>query len=625
MKKLNLRKLLAFFLSFAIIFTLTGCVGTNKKENKVENKVETKNSEGITYKAGTYTASAEGKNGPIQVEVTFSEHKIESVKVVNFNETQGVSDASIESIPAAIVDNQSLKIDAVSGATITSNAILAAVTDCVKQAGADPEALKIEIKKEVSTEVVDLTTDVVVIGGGAAGITASLRADELGLKTILLEKMSYIGGAISISGGNQVVTQSKLQKEAGVTDDSADSMVEDFLANGDNKNVTELLTLFAENVGETTDWLNQYVGIQYDMKGGLHKLAEYTHDRELAYLGGGSGFAKQARKRVEDSGVELYIETKAEKLITDESGAVVGIVAKDNTGKTYNITAKAVIMATGGYGNNKKLLSEELQSALYYGPTSSTGDGIIMATAEGINAATRLMEYGKRYPNGIEVSTGIAKSTIAGNIAAFNENAILVNNSGERVVNEKSSNRNILEVELAQDSQMLYLLMDQTTFNIFKSKLAEAGISEVDMEVWLENNGSTTPYFFHADTVEELATAAGMDTATLQATIDRYNGFVKTGEDTDFGRSKDYMKKEIGDGPYYLVEQKPRFATTMGGLIVNTSLEVMNTSNEVIPGLFAAGEVVGGVMGDDSPSGANNAWALTSGKLSAEAVANVLK
>lgn len=618
MKNNNFGKRLLVFLLFTLVLSLVGCAGTN-------NGQKDESTGDITFKAGTYTASSDGKNGPIEVDVTFSDHKIESVKVVNFNETEGVSDASVENIPAEIVKNQSLKIDAISGATVTSDAILAAVADCVKQAGADPETLNAEVIKEVSTEVAELTTDVVVIGGGASGISASLRADELGMKTILLEKMSYIGGAISVSGGNQVVTLSNLQKEAGVTNDSVDSMVKDFLANGNDKNVTELLTLFAENIGVTTDWLNQYVGIQYDMDGGLHKLAEYTHDRELAYEGNGSGFAKQARKKVEESGVELYLETRAEKLITDESGAVVGVIAKDNKGKTYNITSKAVILATGGYGNNKELLSEEMQTALYYGPTSSTGDGVVMATAEGIDAATRLMEYGKRYPNGVEVSEGIAKSTIAGNIAAFNKSAILINADGERVVNEKSSNRNILEVELAQENQMLYLLMDQETFDVFKPSVGEAGISETDIEGWLKNNGSTTPYFFQADTVEELTTAAGIDPATLQATINRYNGFVQTGKDTDFGRSADYLKEEIGAGPYYLVEQKPRFATTMGGLVVNTSFEVMNTSDKVISGLYAAGEVVGGVMGDDSPSGANNAWALTAGKLSAEAVANTLK
>lgn len=576
-------------------------------------------------KDGTYVGTGKGNNGDIKVEMKVEGGKIAAVTVLEHTETPGISDSALKSIPQAIVDGQTIAIDAVSGATNVSKGIIEAVRNCIEQAGGNPADFEIAKEIETSTEVVELTTDVVVIGGGAAGIAASLRADELGLKTILLEKMAFIGGAISVSGGNQVVTLSELQKEAGVTDDSAESMVGDFLKNGDQKNVPELINIFAENVGETTNWLNQYVGIQYDMKGGLHKLAEYSYSRELAYEGGGPGFAAQARNKIEESEVEVYLETKAEKLIEDENGTVTGVVAKDNTGKTYNITAKAVVMATGGYGNNKDLLSDEMDDALYYGPVSSTGDGIVMATSEDIEAATRLMEYGKRYPNGIEVSEGIAKSTIAGNIAAFNESAILVNTSGKRVVNEKSSNRNILEVELTQENQMLYLLMDQSTFDIFRSKLSEAGITENSMNEWLKNNGSTTPYFFHADTISELAAKAGMDASTLQATVDRYNGFVQSGNDADFGRKADYLKKVIGDGPYYMVEQKPRFATTMGGLVINTKLQVMNTNNEVIKGLFAAGEVIGGVMGDDSPSGANNAWALTSGKLSAEAVAAEIK
>lgn len=266
-----------------------------------------------------------------------------------------------------------------------------------------------------------------------------------------------------------------------------------------------------------------------------------------------------------------------------------------------------------------------MRSALYYGPASSTGDGILMATAGGVDAATRLMEYGKRYPNGIEVSEGIAKSTIGGNIPAFSMSAILVSPAGERVVNEKASNRTILETELQQEGQLLYLLMDEETFSVWKTKLGGAGISEEDIEGYLAENGKTTPVFAHADTLEALAGIVGMDPAVLTATVETYNGYVQAGEDRDFGRAAEYMTMEIGAGPYYLVEQKPRFATTMGGLVVNGGLEVQNTSGAVIPGLYAAGEVVGGVMGDDSPSGANNGWAVTSGKLAAEFIAEAIQ
>jgi fumarate reductase flavoprotein subunit len=323
------------------------------------------------------------------------------------------------------------------------------------------------------------------------------------------------------------------------------------------------------------------------------------------------------RGLVAESGAKVLLNTRASELLTDENGAVTGVIAADDT-TTYTINAGAVLLATGGYGYNKDLLTEEMQSALYYGPVSSTGDGVIMATAEGIDADTRLMEYGKRYPNGIEVSEGIAKSTINGNIPAWKMSAILVNAEGERVVNEKASNRTILETELQQTGSELYLVMDQETFDVWSEKVG------YDVTDYLEANGTTTPVFAHGETIEEAAAAAGIDGEALAATVERYNGFVENGEDEDFGRSAEYMTMPIGDGPYYIIEQKPRFATTMGGLVINTDLQVMNKSGEVIEGLYAAGEVVGGVMGDDSPSGANNGWAVTSGKLSAESIAAAL-
>ena len=585
---------------------------------------EGEGSEGGAYTPGTYTASAAGMNGDVTVEVTFTESAIESIVVTENAETAGIGTTAIDQLPGEIVAAQSLAIDGVAGATFTSDAIFDAVADCVEQAGGSVDALMTPpAEGEVERTQEELSADLVIVGGGAAGMTACMRAEELGLNVILLEKMSFMGGAISISGGNQVVMGSQLQKDCGVTDDSVESMVEDFLANGANLNVVELLTLYAENVGETSDWL-QSQGVTFDTESGLHVLAEYSHNRELAYTGSGVGAAQAMRDAIAATDATVLLNTRATELVTDESGKVVGVKAEGED-TDYTITAGAVLLATGGYGNNKELLSEEMQSALYYGPASSTGDGVIMATADNVNAATRLMEYGKRYPNGIEVDEGIAKSTISGNIVGWTMSAILVNPEGERVVSETASNRTILEAELQQTNQMLYLLMDSETFDTWRTKLGGAGISEEDIDGYLEANGSTTPVFAHADTLEELAGIVGMDPATLTATVETYNSYVQAGEDADFGRDPARMTMEIGEGPYYLVEQKPRFATTMGGLVVNTTLEVENTDGEVIDGLYAAGEVVGGVMGDDSPSGANNGWAVTSGKLAAENIAAALQ
>ena len=570
------------------------------------------------FTPGTYTGVGAGKNGDITVEVTFSAEKIESIRIVSHTETPSLSDAAIEQIPAKIVESQSLGVDAVSGATYTSNGIVEAVADAVKQAGGDVEALK-SVQSAAGEHVEEeLTTDVVVVGGGGAGMSAAVRLAELGQQVILFEKSSFLGGAISVSGGNQVVMGAQLQADNGVEDDSVESMVADFEANGANKNNDEILTLFAENVGAATDWLVASCGIEFDA--GLHQLGEYSHNRELAYTGGGAGFAERMRKAVENSGATVYLSTRVESLLV-EDGAVVGVKAVSTDGtKEYTVHAANVVLATGGYGNNKDMLTDEMKSALYYGPSTSTGDGIRMA--EAVNAQTANMEYGKRYPNGIEVDTGIAKSTIAGNIVGWTMSAILVNADGNRVVNEKASNRTILEEELQQPGGMLYLLLDAETFEVWKTKLAPAGISEGDIEKYLAANGTTTPVFAHGETLEEAAAAAGVNAENLAATVEKYNSFVEKGEDADFGRNASYLTMKIGAGPYYLIEQKPRFATTMGGLVINTNMQVLNQEGSAISGLYAAGETCGQVMGDDSPSGANNAWAITSGKLAADAIAS---
>ena len=569
------------------------------------------------FTPGTYTGVGAGKNGDITVEVTFSADKIERITVVSHSETPSLSDAAIANIPTQIVESQSLGVDAVSGATYTSNGIVEAVADAVKQAGGDVEALKnVQVAAGEHVEE-ELTTDVVVVGGGGAGMSAAVRLAELGQQVILFEKASFLGGAISVSGGNQVIMGSQLQADNGVEDDSVESMVADFEANGAGKNNEEILTLFAENVGAATDWLVASCGIEFDA--GLHQLGEYSHNRELAYTGGGAGFAERMRKAVEHSGAAVYLSTKVESLLV-EDGAVVGVKAVSTDGtKEYTVHAANVVLATGGYGNNKDMLTDEMKSALYYGPSTSTGDGIRMA--EAVNAQTANMEYGKRYPNGIEVDTGIAKSTIAGNIVGWTMSAILVNADGNRVVNEKASNRTILEEELQQPGGMLYLLLDSETFEVWKTKLAPAGISEGDIEKYLAANGTTTPVFAHGETLEEAAAAAGVNAENLAATVEKYNSFVEKGEDADFGRNASYLTMKIGAGPYYLIEQKPRFATTMGGLVVNTNMQVLNQEGSAISGLYAAGETCGQVMGDDSPSGANNAWAITSGKLAADAIA----
>lgn len=605
-KGMNLKKPFSYFL---IASLLSGCA--KQPVNSVS-----KNTTATKMTPGTYEASAEGHNGAVHVSVTVSEDKIENVEVKDNSETRGLSDPAIQLIPSQIVAYQTLSTDVVSGATYTTVAIREAVKNCIIQAGGNPDAYNTKIPNDEKGQEEELSSDVIVVGGGAAGMAATIRLEEAGKSVILVEKTSSLGGTIRVSGGNQVVQGSKVQKEAGVTNDSVKSMEEDFLKNGDQLNDAELLGIYAKNVGAATDWLSDDVGVRYNMEGGLHQLAEYAINRELAYDEGGIGAAETLNDKVHATDANVLLNTAAKHLIV-ENGKVAGVEAESQKGKKYTLKADAVILATGGYGNNNDLLPASARNGLFYGLDSSNGEGLVMAV-EDANAGTTHMEYIKEYPNGVETSKKHAKSTIAGNITAFSKAAILVNQKGERVVNEKASNHDILNALKKQSGETLYLVMDEATFNEWKTKLAAAGLSEDMIDAYVANNGKSKPVFTMGATIKEAAEAAGIDGNALTKTIEKFNTYVEDGEDKDFHRAKEYLTSTFAEGNIYIVEQKARYATTMGGLDVDGNLQVVDTNGKAIDGLYAAGEIIGGVMGDDSPSGANNGWALTSGKYVAD-------
>jgi len=567
--------------------------------------------EGVT---GTFEGAAYGNNADVRVAVTFEGGVITEVKVVEHAETPGLSDTPIERIPAQIVKYQTLAVDTVSGATNTSKAILGAVEAAIAAAGMDASAYSKAIEMDAGeAKVEEIEADLLIIGGGGAGMSAAIAAANNGVDVLLIEKMAQLGGATAISGGGMIVTGSNVQKRNNVVD-TPEMMIEDIVKHGDGMNNMPMLTLYANKLGEATNWLEDVCSVPF---GDVIFSAEYQTDRNYSFVGAAAGLHAAMTKTLDASAAKYMLDTRATELIV-EDGKVVGAVAQGLENTIYNIRADAVLMATGGYGYAKDLLPEALQGVLYYGPKCSTGDGQKMLMA--LDAKFELFEYGKIYPNGVEVSEGIAKSTIFANFNAFEMGGILIGKDGKRMVNEKDTNRALKDILMAQDGQVNYLFMDAATFEYFSQALSRTGISEDELNTWLEANGTTTPIFAHADTVEEVAAIVGIDAAGLKETIERYNGFVDAGVDEDFGRPAAYLTTKIGEGPYYIVEQKPRFATTMGGVVLNDKLQIINEAGEIIPGLYGAGEIANLVHGTDSPGGANVGWALTSGYLAGNSI-----
>lgn len=595
---------------------MMGLVACNNQNDSKSNDNKTNH-----YKAGKYISKKSGHNGTLEVEVEFSDDSIKAINILKSEETKTITGVVFEQMPKEIVEKQSLKVDALSGATITSYALLSAVEDCVKQAGGDVDSLKKVEANQSKPEVIELKTDVLVVGGGGAGLATAIRADQAGLGVILIEKNAMLGGHTALSGAYSLVTGSKLQSDKyGIKNDSIQSVYDDNFKNGQGKSIPEDLMLYAKNMGPATDWLNDYVKVPTPDK--LTPLSENSVDRAIVYVGGGKGLNDALVNFLKKTKVDIHLSTKAEKLIV-ENNKVVGVEAKDTKGNTYKIMAQATVLATGSYGARKDLLPESLNNYVYYGAQLAQGDGMTMAQAIGADVVNQ--GYVELFENGVEWTKGIAKSTYSGSMAAWTVSGILVDRNGKRVVNETAPGIEIVNEMAKQSDGRLFLLMDKNTFQKFRDNVAGYGISQEMLDKWLENNGKETPYFVHGNTIKEVADILKINANALQETVDRYNSFVDKGKDDDFGRDAKKMTAKIGEGPYYLVEQKPRYATTLGGLKINDKLQVLNKSNQVIDGLFAAGDVAGGARGSDSIPGADVGWALTSGYKIGEILADQIK
>ena len=586
-----------------------------------------------SYTAGVYTAQANGNNGPVTVEVEVSDAEILSVKVTEHAETAGLSDTPIERIPAKIVEGQTLAVDTVSGATNTSNAILKAAEDALAQAGADIEALKaVQEKDETAGETAERHVQALVIGAGGSGLAAAITLQEQGIETLVVDKMANAGGATALTGALINGGCSKQQAERGVTDD-VQTMFMDAMVYGSFQNDARMTWLMVNNTGDSVDWLHDTVGVEFEEA--INHFPEHTNDRAFYPKGKLPGYLTGTMEQhYLSNGGELLLETRAQHLLT-EDGRVIGASCSTADG-TLNIYADVTLLATGGYGASVALRPADQMGTLFYGASSSTGDGIIMA--EEVGAMTHYMQYLKSYPQGIEkpldggniTADGTTfrgnayLSPLASQAVTLNDGAIYVNVEGERCMNENMDFVSIKKVTQKQTDMTVYLVMDQKGYDKWMGMMeVSAGLTPEIVAPWLDADDGK-PVFRKGATVEEAAAKAGIDAEKLSATVAHFNEMVASGKDDDFGRAEMSVGLD-SDGPIYIVEQRLRMATSLGGLKTSTSFEVYDENEQAIDGLYACGEVIGGVHGDESMPSNCVAWAVTSGRLAAKAAADAVK
>ena len=527
----------------------------------------------LAMTAGTYEAEGTGIGGAVKVAVTVSETAIEKVEVLAHSETAGICDPAIERIPAAIAEKQSLAVDTVAGATITSKAILEAAEAALTAAGADIEALKTPVAEEAAEgRTIEKTVDVVVLGAGGAGVAAAIEAVDAGASVALLEKMPQIGGTTATSQGMIGAYESKFTKELGVHY-TFEEMYGNLMSNASYRLDPELTAVTIEKSGETIDWMADRLGMNfYDVIVGYGPL-------QMMHLVEGAGGAMKTAMETALSGssVDLMLETRATEILMNEDGSVKGVKATCGA-DTVIVYAKAVVVATGGYANNPELtarLDPEKAGTWGIGFPGATGDGIIMASNVGaaLTHTGDMMCVLKDY----EIMSEHNGTSATANVSSFisRNNTVLLAANGKRFVDEKDIGYMTQKLNSPVFDQMHRDGLGYVWAVSDKASLEAKGVKRgLEME------------FITADTFEELAEKMGLDVATVVETLTNYNAYCETGHDPEFGR----LLLEKLEAPYCAVKVVPCEIITYGGIARNVNAEVIRADGTVIPGLYTAGE-----------------------------------
>lgn len=575
-----LKKLGLFLLVGIMIMSLTAC-GSAKKASS---------------NSGVFAGEAKGKNGIIKVNVTIEDSKITKIDVVENHESDFTKDVFTKVVDNIIAAN-SAEIDTISGATLTSSAIIEAVADAVKKSGIDLSAGK--LGNGQATKVEDVTTDVVVVGSGGAGMTAAIQAKEDGANVILIEKTAIVGGNTNFATGGLNAAETKAQAAKGIKD-SVELFIKDTMTGGKNLNDPALVKVLAEKSSETVDWLTA-IGADLSDVG---RMGGASVDRTHRPTGGaavGAHLVEVLSKKVKELGIDFRLETKAIEVLHD-GNKVTGIKVQDGKGNQYTINAKAVVIATGGFGANLDMVAKYQPALKGYGTTNGSGaTGDAVSLLEKLDVALVDMDQIQTHPTVAPGKFKLITEAVRGN------GAILVNRQGKRFVNELGTRDAVSEAELAQEGKTAFLVFDE---NVRKSLKA--------IEEYVK-----TGLLVEGKTPKELAEKLGVNPTEFEKTINTYNTYVQAKNDKEFGRPD--MKAQLNTGNFYAVEVAPAIHHTMGGIKINTDAQIMTNSGKVIEGIFAAGEVTGGVHGANRLGGNAVADITTFGRIAGANAAKLAK
>lgn len=562
------------------------------------------------FTPGTYAGEAEGMKGPIKVEVLVDETHILGIDVVAQQESERLFSYAVAAIPEAIIRNQSVAVDTVSGATMSSIGIIGAVKNALEQTGVDMRLFNKKVEKAPLVQGENETYDVVVVGAGASGLSAAV---ELGknddISILVLEKLPFTGGSFALSGG--LFWTGNGSKYVTVPSFTPDSLLEWFEMRSETTSNAALVRHIANIAGETFDYLIDN-GAPWNVESmnetypnsGIYRFetnrgATLTKFRDDA---AGNQAAEFMRQFAVQSGAEIRVNSKVTSLVV-EGSAVKGVTVEDAE-KTYTVYARKVILATGGFGYNPELLKEFDPDSATKWPflsAGSTGDGIEMTRDLGVTVVG----------NGVMAYEALtAKMGYKGNIGSLVwVPELIVNREGKRFVDETGQSTDI--------ALRTYLQTDDISFGIDDS---EGNDRIEDYEA-----GVAQGLIYKADTLEDLAAQMGVDAKALVETVEKYNATAANGTPDEFG-SVHSMMKPVTTAPYYGVPLRACIIGTMPGLLVSENCEVLGANSQPIENLFAAGELIfGNVFNRVYPAtGTAVATAIYTGKIAGEAVNNQL-